>query len=773
MQIQQALRTVETEGLEHEQKSFTVSQNKRMFEILSSNIYSDKPLAVVREYGCNAYDAHVAAGKEDVPFEVHLPNDFEPWFAVKDFGTGLSHEDVMELYSTYGLSTKSSENRSIGMLGLGSKSGFAYSDQFTVISRFNGTVSTYSAFISPEGVPTITLLHSDKTSEENGLEVNIPVKSADFTTFASRAKQVFFRFKTQPIIVGNTIDLNKAEYLMEGPNFKIRTNNFEYWSDHSAYAVQGSVAYYIDVNAFTDDFLSDVERSFLRNSPVDIYFDIGKLDVSASREGLNYDKITQANIKEEVGKIIEHVTKQFGDIFTNCKTKWEAVSTYAKWQQEQSHFMSSLKRNLDIKFSFKGEEIDERWMDVKTWEYVDTLMDAPDPMDNTKTIQVTTKLKTPFANITSISLGAVQYLVNGNEVRRKALTQSDSERIFPLKDVIIVFQDSKLKRPYRSICLMFAEKESEIIVISDYTDKQKVLDALGNPPDDVIYYTSNYEEPPPAPAKKRSEKKTIKEGFSVTSFSAHSFSLKEKKVDLEKGGKYMILYNRNLADPKTVHLAGDDVRTPSSLCTIMWMLDRLGICKTNKITLFNSTHKKAVLNDPKWVSAYDEYIPLLNKLASDTLFQKSLDYFCCLQDNYSRTYSRQSIISYFEIAEEGYEDLKDCTDFVGPYQIPRYWKKVFNDKLGANVSIRFLIDNAIDIRNMFTNSKYVFSTDEIPLRGSYYEDVDRLELKDLFRENYPLIYKLTKDNPYGFEKEIKDYIKMCNYYNKQKGTNND
>src|SRR5271156_6461407 len=117
------------------ESSFRIKTTAKAFDILSSGLYTDRVLAVVRELSCNAYDAHVAANNLE-PFEIHVPNSLEPWFHVKDFGTGLSDEDVMNLYSTYFESTKTDSNDFIGALGLGSKSPFSYTKAFEVISRF-------------------------------------------------------------------------------------------------------------------------------------------------------------------------------------------------------------------------------------------------------------------------------------------------------------------------------------------------------------------------------------------------------------------------------------------------------------------------------------------------------------------------------------------------------------------------------------------------------------------------------------------------------------
>ena len=129
-----------------EQSNYTIEATAKAFSILSDGLYANKIKAVVRELSTNAYDSHIDAGKPDVPFEVHLPNSMEPHFSIRDFGTGLSHEDCMNLYTTYFRSNRTDSNKAVGCMGLGSKSPFAYNDSFTVESFFNGKHRTYNAY---------------------------------------------------------------------------------------------------------------------------------------------------------------------------------------------------------------------------------------------------------------------------------------------------------------------------------------------------------------------------------------------------------------------------------------------------------------------------------------------------------------------------------------------------------------------------------------------------------------------------------------------------
>ena len=95
------------------ESTFKIKANGKAFKILSDGLYSDKIKAIIRELSCNAYDSHIEAGT-DKPFDVHLPTRFDPTFYIRDYGTGLSKEDVEAIYTTYFESTKTNTNDAIG-----------------------------------------------------------------------------------------------------------------------------------------------------------------------------------------------------------------------------------------------------------------------------------------------------------------------------------------------------------------------------------------------------------------------------------------------------------------------------------------------------------------------------------------------------------------------------------------------------------------------------------------------------------------------------------
>lgn len=169
---------------------FGISNSAEFFNILSSTLYSDQILAVVREVLCNAWDAHIVAGCTDKAVEVTLTSDK---FTIKDQGLGIPHDLIGEIYGTYGNSTKANDGNQTGGFGLGCKAPFAYTDHFEVTSANGGTKTIYALSKSSAqamGKPGITPITSFP-SPETGLVVSIPVKnSSDRHRFHELIKRI-------------------------------------------------------------------------------------------------------------------------------------------------------------------------------------------------------------------------------------------------------------------------------------------------------------------------------------------------------------------------------------------------------------------------------------------------------------------------------------------------------------------------------------------------------------------------------------------------------
>lgn len=343
---------------------FSIAQTSKMFKILSDSLYSDKVMAVVRELSTNAYDAHIAAGNKN-PFRVSLPTQATPTFMVRDYGTGLSQEDMEELYTTYGASNKNDSNDFVGCLGLGSKSPFAYTKSFSTISYYNGKKLSYIAAMDESGVPSLNLVSVTNTSEPNGLEISFAVKQHDFHEFTSKSKRVFHYFKLKPIIEGGVCaSINDGSYshhnvVIEGKGWKIgrvSPEHTKYPSQHNSpgsgvIAIMGNIAYPVDTSkiigedrpdqpdhiqawnrafgkADVDNWKSLVREILDSGLYLEIQFGIGELEMDVSREGLQYTKQVIKNLREKTQDIYLQLKQDMTDKIAQSKSLVDAYQTY-------------------------------------------------------------------------------------------------------------------------------------------------------------------------------------------------------------------------------------------------------------------------------------------------------------------------------------------------------------------------------------------------------------------------------------------------------------
>jgi len=304
---------------------FRIRNSAKAFNILSSGLYSNKIEAILRELGCNAYDSHVEAGKADVPFTVHLPTVLNPQFYVRDYGIGLDHEGVTQLYTTYFESTKQDSNDYVGCLGLGSKSPFSYTRNFTVTAIKDGVERIYNCFINEQGIPSVALLNEHSTDACNGVEVRFAVKErSDMAEFAVTATRVYKWFKTTPEIIGNPIEIPEVKYserdiapgihIVEDPHYRYHCQS---------YAMMGNVVYPIKLpkqESVPHSYSNLVERNNYL-----FEFEIGELDVAASREELSYDAATVAAIVSKIKLLFDSAVEYISKEAIKEKTNWARV----------------------------------------------------------------------------------------------------------------------------------------------------------------------------------------------------------------------------------------------------------------------------------------------------------------------------------------------------------------------------------------------------------------------------------------------------------------
>ena len=360
MKSQPTTRNLDSSGIKNT-VSFGIKEDgfAHIFNVLRNQLYSDKYKAVLREYSTNGVDAHVEAGIPERPIEVSLPTLLSPVLKVRDFGPALTEKEVHEVYAFYGESTKRNTNSQTGMLGIGSKSAFAYGDNFVITSFVNGAKHTYNAFIDPSQVGQIAKLGEEESDEENGVEISIPVKEHDIGTFTETAGEIFKYFKVRPIIKGQKIEFDKdREKVFEGDDWKWFRNSEGYSSYYSrngtgeAVVVMGNIGYPIDFDSlnYKGEDVGELEKIAKDNLRLEV--PIGGLEISASREQLQYTDHTIKSIITKLKSVRIDIVEKIKTEFDGCETLYEAkclVGTMDDMASGLYQFRELINKNIKVK----------------------------------------------------------------------------------------------------------------------------------------------------------------------------------------------------------------------------------------------------------------------------------------------------------------------------------------------------------------------------------------------------------------------------------------
>ena len=345
MKLLDSNNTIERIGNITGDSQFKIKASKKAFSILSAQLYSNKILAVCREISCNAVDSHISANKSDIPIHIHLPNKLEPFFAVQDFGTGISHENIYNIYATYFESTKTETNDQTGCLGLGSKSPFSYSDSFLVTSIFEGVNRVYNAYFNEQDTPAIALMSTENTNEINGVTVQIPVEEKDFYTFANEVKNACRFFKVKPEISGGSIDWITDKITFSGEGWE----SYESLEHGKGYVVMGNVAYPIESYQ-----LAYEHRQMFNHAGLVIYADMGVIDFVPSREALSYDETTKKWLNDKMAFIAIDFAEKLASSIADKDNIFDAMKA-VNLIHTKFNFLKSLSMN--VTFVWNGVDI--------------------------------------------------------------------------------------------------------------------------------------------------------------------------------------------------------------------------------------------------------------------------------------------------------------------------------------------------------------------------------------------------------------------------------
>ena len=336
-------------------KQFTVEANANAFEILTGTLYRNVQTSIVRELISNGHDGHVRNGNTDKPMFVHSPSPFEPTFEVRDFGCSMDEQTMMNVYTTFFSSTKNNTNAEVGGFGLGCKLPFAYTDMFTITTYLNGKKQDYLA-CKEKGVPALNKIgDAEPTDEPNGVKVVVPVLEDDCVSFEQEIERLA---KYSDFIFESNIDLPVKPVEKDNLNIK-GFHNFGARQDREKPGIVriGGVPYLLDIEELTGGMTGYTDCGDIKHSNIDslsssgkiireiidnitddfsksclncmyptrmcsfngmLDFNVGELDVTASRESLQYTQRTKKSLWEKLIELNLKIHKHRDQVVT----KW-------------------------------------------------------------------------------------------------------------------------------------------------------------------------------------------------------------------------------------------------------------------------------------------------------------------------------------------------------------------------------------------------------------------------------------------------------------------
>jgi hypothetical protein len=311
MQVVTGDRTVTTGGVEASTSfGFKPEHLKYVKKILRDSIYSDKVLAVIREYSANAWDAHNMNGKGHVPIMVRVPTQDDPRLLIEDYGPGMSHEDVFGRFAFYGDSSKRETNDGVGMLGIGCKCGLCYSDTIVITSRHGGMKRTYVAKLTSDGDDSLDLLSTTPWDGESGMTIQIAVKPKDIAEFEHKACDLFKYFNPRPDI---NINLPAVPRIRSKLKHGLIYDQGQYGHEDAKsgkwLALMGCIPYNVAFDQLVDMEGKSTIANIFKSSAGILDFDVGAVQISSSRESLEYSETTKAALTQKFADLLDEYTK--------------------------------------------------------------------------------------------------------------------------------------------------------------------------------------------------------------------------------------------------------------------------------------------------------------------------------------------------------------------------------------------------------------------------------------------------------------------------------
>jgi len=391
-----------------------------LMQMLSKNLYSDGIGSTIRECASNALDSHRRVGIEDpiiVSLELDNSNNYQ--FSVEDFGIGLDADDVRNIISKYGKSTKRNSNTELGMMGLGFKAPLAYSSSFYFICRKDGIERKYMMY-EGEDTNTIDLLYEIPTTDRNGVKVIVPVKYSDRSSFYEKIKEQLAYFENAYF----NVTLNDRSINNE---FTIhRSENFQYseiCKNENMHISLDNVYYPIDFDKLGIPIVQ---------FPIALRFSLTDgLFPTPNRESIRYTTEAKAAILDKIKLLSDYFIHKYNERSKNCNT-YSQVYDYYNSERRYVEIIPNVRLNVGYLSTFSDVTIVKPTL--KNVKY----LDLKKLVDNHNSILG------EYSNMFSLNLGKIR------DLKSKSSWESIVTNFIDKGDKLYIYSDKlpEVKKAY-------------------------------------------------------------------------------------------------------------------------------------------------------------------------------------------------------------------------------------------------------------------------------------------------------------------------------------
>lgn len=290
-------------------------------KVLYTHLYEDKEHVVLQELAANALDAQVENNTQSTPIRIILPTELEPELVVQDCGIGMSLDTVNNIFTSWGGSTKTKSNESIGGFGFGAKTPLALVGSFTVETTHKGITTMLACFLD-NGDPSFSVFSSADVGRTDGTIVRVPISDDTvMRRLSSTATTMFAFWEVTPLITNGSATTPLQEIkdyigtvIENTDHYALRTDMYRY--DRVFSVLVGPVRYRVP-SALIESIeeqsseIAHMLSTLRRDVRLELLpkFKIGELELSPSREYIEPTKDNLETLLSRLKLLIIQVSK--------------------------------------------------------------------------------------------------------------------------------------------------------------------------------------------------------------------------------------------------------------------------------------------------------------------------------------------------------------------------------------------------------------------------------------------------------------------------------